>query len=73
MMRVYLDDSHDTDSTMCIGGWLGYQRDWDNLENEWKKEIEIENKDLTKVGLKPITRYHATDCAGTKKRICWLG
>jgi len=48
---------------MALGGWLGDDGTWKDIESAWIQRIDFENRVSAKRGLKPISRYHASDCA----------
>jgi hypothetical protein len=61
----YHDESYNN-SALCVGGWLARKDTWGLLEKDWKARIDYENRQSTKKGFPPISRYHATYCANLK-------
>ncbi|HME33453.1 MAG TPA: hypothetical protein VKG65_11920, partial [Terriglobales bacterium] len=62
MLTAHLDESYNN-RTMALGGWLGDDGTWKDIESAWIQRIDFENRVSAKRGLKPISRYHASDCA----------
>jgi hypothetical protein len=64
--HAYIDESYNT-KTFCVGGFLAPEDIWNGITHDWSERIECERRRSIKKGLQPISRYHATDCAGLKK------
>lgn len=62
MLTAYMDESFNQ-RTMCVGGWLCHEQLWRRLENQWSKRVALENRRSARMGLPPISRYHASDLA----------
>ena len=62
MLSAYFDESYDS-HTMCIGGFMATDSVWGRIEPRWAARIRIESEISGRQGLKPLSRYHATDCA----------
>jgi len=58
IMTGYLDDN-----TVACGGWIADGEAWANIQRRWLERIAYENRIQLLKGLKPIKRYHASDCA----------
>jgi hypothetical protein len=63
---AYIDESYNT-KTFCVGGFLAPESVWEGLSKDWSERIEYERRWAVKKGLKPISRYHSTDCGNLKK------
>ena len=62
VLSAYFDESYDS-HTMCIGGFMATDSVWGRIEPRWAARIRIESEISGRQGLKPLSRYHATDCA----------
>jgi hypothetical protein len=62
MLTAYLDESYNN-RTFCVGGWILPEEAWTQFENDWRQRIELEQRNSSKKGFSPISRYHASDCA----------
>ncbi len=62
MMTGYLDDSYDN-ATVVSGGWVAEDGIWDVIQDKWNARVRHETAMSLLKGLKPVTRYHASDCA----------
>jgi Protein of unknown function (DUF3800) len=62
MMTCYFDESANS-STIACGGWIGFDSQWDKISRDWSARVQHESRINQKHKLKPITRYHASDCA----------
>jgi hypothetical protein len=60
---AYIDESYNKE-VFCIGGWVAPVGMWTRVERSWVERIAYENRKSVKAGFPPISRYHATDCAG---------
>jgi hypothetical protein len=65
MLILYSDESYNR-NTICMGGWLAREHVWKQIEHKWKQRIEFESRVSIKKGLKPLSRYHAADCASRR-------
>jgi len=63
--RAYIDESYNA-HVFCVGGFLAPEERWVAIEDQWGSRIHYENEKSALGGFPPITRYHATDCAGLK-------
>jgi hypothetical protein len=64
--HAYLDESYNA-KTFCVGGFLAPEGIWRGISHDWSERIGYENRRSVKKGFKPISRYHATDCAHLKR------
>jgi hypothetical protein len=64
--HAYIDESYNS-KTFCVGGFLAPEGIWNGIAHDWSNRIEYERRRSIKKGLRPISRYHATDCANLKK------
>lgn len=62
MLTAYFDESYNK-RCFCVGGWLASDAEWSDTSRQWRKEIRRTNRLSIKAGLRPITRFHASDCA----------
>jgi hypothetical protein len=62
MLILYADESYNG-STICMGGWLAHKDVWKGIERDLIQRIAYENRVSERNGLKPLSRYHAADCA----------
>jgi hypothetical protein len=65
VLKTYLDESYN-DKIMCVGGWMCSDQHWDYIEKSWSERITFENRISRLKGLKPLTRYHASNCNALK-------
>lgn len=61
-----IDESYNS-HVFCVGGFLASKGVWKETADQWSARIQYENEKSAIAGLPPITRYHATDCAGLKR------
>ncbi|MGA3017889.1 MAG: hypothetical protein ABSF62_12280 [Bryobacteraceae bacterium] len=61
--HAYIDESYNS-KTFCVGGFFAPVAIWDRITCAWAERIDHENRMSAKKGFPPITRYHATYCAG---------
>jgi len=66
LLTAYFDESYN-DRTLCVGGWLCDDDTWKHIDLKWAARIEYERRISALKGLKPLTRYHASDCANHKR------
>jgi hypothetical protein len=66
LWHCYVDESYNG-SVFCVGGFLAPEALFDHVGRLWKERLDYENRRSAQKGFPPITRYHATDCAGLKK------
>lgn len=66
VLKVAMDESFNN-RTMCVGGWMLSQQFWPRLERAWLQRVELDSRRAVKCGLKPLSRYHATDCQNYKR------
>jgi hypothetical protein len=67
LFSAYMDESHDNNRVMCIGGWLAPDRLWEKIEDRWGKRVEHERRISIKKGFPPPSRFHAANCSSLKK------
>jgi hypothetical protein len=64
--RAYIDESYST-KTFCVGGFPAPEAVWALIGSDWSQRIEYERRFSINRGFRPISRYHATDCAHLKR------
>ena len=62
VLTAHLDESYNN-HTMAVGGWLCDNHTWNRIESAWIQRIDFENRFSVKRGLKPISRFHASQCS----------
>jgi len=62
VLTAYLDEAYNQDA-ICVGGWISFDENWNALQGAWQARVEQESRDAQSDGLKPLQRYHASDCA----------
>ena len=67
LLRGYIDESYGkAQNVFTFSCLMARGEDWDDIEQRWKREIDVKNKVLATVARPPISRYHASDCSGCR-------
>ena len=59
-LTFYVDESYNN-RTFNLGGWLGEESEWNRLQSQWSKRLDLERR---KHG--SLDRYHASDCSSLR-------
>jgi hypothetical protein len=59
LWHAYLDESYNN-HVFCVGGFLGPETIWNEIEEQWKARLQYENEKSAIAGFPPISQYHAT-------------
>lgn len=62
LLTAYMDESYNK-RTFCVGGWLCSDEEWGTVERRWIERIKHESRISVKKRLRPVRRFHASDCA----------
>lgn len=63
--RGYIDESYDA-KTFVLSCSVGEGRRWELFEHAWQNVLQQTNMHLSNQGRGEITRYHASDCSGSR-------
>lgn len=70
LIRGYIDESYGMDNDdpktqiFTLSCAMSNIKGWAAIESSWRKCLAAKNRSLKAQNRKPISRYHATDCAG---------
>jgi hypothetical protein len=70
LIKGYIDESYGADSNdpstqmFTLSCAMSNVKGWAAIESAWKKCLAAKNKSLKAQNRKPLSRYHAADCAG---------
>ena len=59
MVFTFRFDESYNNRSMCVGGWIAEEREWDRLESQWQKRLAFENRNSD--DNQKITRFHAAN------------
>ena len=62
IIHAYIDESIGKNRTFALGCVIAKDSIWKRINHDWKRCLLRKNRQLTRQGRPPVSRYHATDC-----------